>query len=681
MDSNWFDKLPLEDYLQSVQKYDPEKLSEAKKPCPEHYSLGELQISCGPLVRFLASHENNKPNYRGTIMIVVRDFNAAEPPELSFLLGSSSQDVNDQLSEASPTKVSIIHKEESFTFIRYSFEFTLQDYEQQVRYSIAGGSLPHFKFYIPAAHQSMNVMSYSCNGFSLATETASFKGSLWLDVLKRHEQDLHYHVMVGGGDQIYCDSIAVSSDKFQRWLKHKHLHSANHLTDDIKQSFHHYYLNHYMQWFGKGFWEGTNGKTVQSMFPIALSTIPQLNIFDDHDIIDGFGSYRDITMRQEIFEGVGRAAFKYYTLFQHHTPYDESPDDEPSWIIGSEKGPYIDQLSRSIYARLGKSVAFLGLDCRTERTKHQIVYPETYNKTFKRLSDEIQKAKTEQSGPIKHLYILLGVPICYPRMVFVEKLMNSPLIKPILYLSKKGIIAPGLVNDFDGEVELLDDLNDHWCSYHHKKERNKFMGELIEFGKQHDVRITILSGDVHLACISRFRGDDEASFRSPQNDPNFIINLISSAIVNTPPPDGMVKFLSSRTKKHLFDKSVKEDMIPLFKFEPDMKNQRVHDMFMNKRNYSDLIPVENLPKNFKTNRFGDNHYTGKYYKPSPVKGACDYNDSEKNVLVSKHTNGDIGYPYDESAIVATIHVEVNRKDFNSSTGAYDLLIPSLTIKQ
>lgn len=38
------------------------------------------------------------------------------------------------------------------------------------------------------------------------------------------------------------------------------------------------------------------------------------------------------------------------------------------------------------------------------------------------------------------------------------------------------------MNEFDGDVEVLDDLNDHWCSKHHKRERNKLIKDLMEFG-------------------------------------------------------------------------------------------------------------------------------------------------------------------------------------------------------
>lgn len=72
-------------------------------------------------------------------------------------------------------------------------------------------------------------------------------------------------------------------------------------------------------------------------------------------------------MRSPVFSGLGSVAFKYYMLFQHQSTVDEEMADEPSWLLGASPGPYIDQHSRSVFMFLGKHVAFLGLDCRTER--------------------------------------------------------------------------------------------------------------------------------------------------------------------------------------------------------------------------------------------------------------------------------------------------------------------------
>lgn len=72
-------------------------------------------------------------------------------------------------------------------------------------------------------------------------------------------------------------------------------------------------------------------------------------------------------MSAPVFCGLGAVAFKYYMLFQHQSVPDETASDEPSWLTGAAPGPYINELSRSIFLSLGKNVALLALDCRTER--------------------------------------------------------------------------------------------------------------------------------------------------------------------------------------------------------------------------------------------------------------------------------------------------------------------------
>jgi hypothetical protein len=63
----------------------------------------------------------------------------------------------------------------------------------------------------------------------------------------------------------------------------------------------------------------------------------------------------------------------------------------------------------------------------------------------------------------RHLPLLLqarlnaytGIPIAYPRMVFLENALSSKF-SPVVALGKLGI--EGFVNRFNGDAELLDDL-------------------------------------------------------------------------------------------------------------------------------------------------------------------------------------------------------------------------------
>lgn len=108
-------------------------------------------------------------------------------------------------------------------------------------------------------------------------------------------------------------------------------------------------------------------------------------------------------MSTPVFTGVGAVAFKYYMLFQHQSVVDESEKTEPSWLLGASPGPYINELSRSVFMNLGRKVAFLGLDCRTERQRDEVLSEKTYYLVLDRLENEIVKGET------KHLIVLLGV--------------------------------------------------------------------------------------------------------------------------------------------------------------------------------------------------------------------------------------------------------------------------------
>src|ERR1700730_15703464 len=97
---------------------------------------------------------------------------------------------------------------------------------------------------------------------------------------------------------------------------------------------------------------------------VATAQIPMVNIWDDHDIIDGFGSYPRLLMSSPVFSSIGKVAFKYYLLFQHQTSPAEDTDSIEKWdksiVFGVERGPYIGEYSRSFLTPMGKDVLFLG---------------------------------------------------------------------------------------------------------------------------------------------------------------------------------------------------------------------------------------------------------------------------------------------------------------------------------
>jgi hypothetical protein len=457
-----------------------------------------------------------------------------------------------------------LHAERGVTFWRFNLEIELGVNQARIAYRINRG--PAVGFWVPGKGETMNMMFHSCNGFSLSVNSKEFCGPdpMWRDVLNNH-QTRPFHVMLGGGDQIYNDAVMRETTLFKQWTESKNAlqkHKASFSTE-LQNELEQFYLDRYSMWFSQG------------LFGMATSQIPMVNIWDDHDIIDGFGSYPHHFNSTPVFTGLGAVAFKYYMLFQHQSVPAETEKTEPSWVLGAHPGPYIREQSRSVFLQLGRQVAFLGLDCRTERQRDEILTEDSYDIIFDRLEKEIIRGET------KHLLVLLGVPIAYPRLNFLENILTSRLMDPIKAMGRAGLLG-GFVNKFDGGVEILDDLDDHWTAKHHKDERNWFVKELQHIASTKSVRVTILGGDVHLGAIGQFFSNKKLGLAKEQ-DHRYMPNIISSAIVNTPPPEMMADILNKRNKIHHLDANTDENMVPIFTHDTDGK----------KRNNLHLLPRRN----------------------------------------------------------------------------------------
>jgi hypothetical protein len=218
---------------------------------------------------------------------------------------------------------------------------------------------------------------------------------------------------------------------------------------------------------------------------------------------------------------------------------------------------------------LGARIGFLGVDARTERTRHRVNYQETYDLIFNRLETEYA-----EDANLKHLIVLLGVPIAYPRLQWLENFISSPLIAPLRLLNRRFGFAGGLFNKFDGQVDLLDDLDDHYTSKHHKAERRELVRRLQSFSKKHSVRVTILGGDVHLAAIGRFYSRPTLQIAA-ENDWRYMVNVVSSAITNKPPPQAVANLLARRDKVHHLDIDTDERMLDFFDHDPGRSESAV----------------------------------------------------------------------------------------------------------
>ncbi|KAK4044516.1 hypothetical protein C8A01DRAFT_42698 [Parachaetomium inaequale] len=616
------------------------------------------------------------------------------------------------------------------TFWRFDLVVEMEDVETKWEYELPGlrfasRTKPRVNsFSVPALSESMRIMFHSCNGFSVGTDEAAWSGpALWNDVLRKH-QEVPFHVMIGGGDQIYNDGIRVSGP-LHPWanIANPKKRKDHPFPESLRQDCDDYYLKNYIRWYSTEPFAGANGQ------------IPQLNIWDDHDIIDGFGSYVNEFMKCDVFRGIGGTAHKYYMLFQHHLPppastytsdsvpataaekgqgvdpnqsmnvYVHPQLSEPNYIYGPKAGPYVAEHSHNMFTQLGARIAFLGIDARTERTRHQVNYPDTYDAIFTRLKQELSAAASS-GRPFKHMILLLGIPIAYPRLTWLENIFASPVMGPIKFLNRRMGIGGSFFNSFDGSVDLLDDLDDHYTARTHKKERNWLIEKLQGICAEFSIRITILSGDVHLAALGRFYSNPRLNIPIEQ-DYRYIVNVVSSAIVNKPPPAAVANLLARRNKIHHLNHDTSETLLKLFDKDPgDSQKTAAHNnVTMPSRNFAMI--TENSPTNPPTNPPTNSAPNGEAHDPAaapPGTSSSSSSFSSSNTSTNthkKHKDGRLplhageancgtkhkaaSFPEQhgrgsDGSLDVSIWVEVDQHDAEGRTQGYGLTVPALEYK-
>lgn len=684
-----------------------------------------LRVKCGPLLNY---RRMDNHTWFGTVLIVTNsDSHDKTPnvPKLKLMTGKADHDeIRGQGEQGVQTKFTTnnnlmnreiefcglkIYSDELNTFWRFNLEIPMQEYEIECWYNILnlifpdGKKLDNLHFFIPAISDSMRIMFHSCNGFSVGTDQDAYSGAcLWNDVLRVHRKT-PFHVMIGGGDQIYNDGIRVDGP-LRSWtditspLERERYQFSN----SLRRACDEYYVNNYIRWYGT------------EPFASCNRQIAQINIWDDHDIIDGFGSYVDSFMNCSVFRGIGEVANKYYLLFQHHlappstsivkdifqisrtnnAPVDplksestyvlHEPTIDPIYILGARSGPYLKERSHSIFTNFGARISFLGIDARTERTRNQVNYPETYELIFNRLREKFQAAKNSSSS-IKHLIVLLGIPIAYPRLTWLENIFRSPVVAPVKFLNKRFGFGGSLFNHFDGNIDLLDDLDDHYTAKVHKKERLFLIQNLQDLAYDFSVRITILGGDVHLAAIGRFYSNPELKI-PVSKDHRYIANIISSAIVNKPPPQPVANLIARRDKIHHLDQNTDESMLKFFDRDPvtGQKLSNSNCVTMPRRNWAMI--TENHTACIDASHRGSN--SNNYHNEIPPREGDNFKftdglsylhegEAEAGSL-HKAANPEENGKGTDGSIDVCIRVEINQHDKEGKTKSYGMTIPVLS---
>lgn len=106
-----------------------------------------------------------------------------------------------------------------------------------------------------------------------------------------------------------------------------------------------------------------------------------------------------------------------------------------------------------------------------------------------------------------------------------------------------------------------------WTAGNHMMERRYFIKRLQVFAKERSIRVSFLAGDVHCCGAGRLYSKDMKT--KEEGDPFLMVQIVSSAIVNVPPPQALLTVLNQNSSYETFDGNVEERMYNLFKFSPN----------------------------------------------------------------------------------------------------------------
>ncbi|KAL0078565.1 hypothetical protein J3Q64DRAFT_1645692 [Phycomyces blakesleeanus] len=520
------------------------------------------EVVCGPLLRYIEI-DYRRRTWHGSSLVVSND---QRPPKLELKVQEKDSKTV-QTIQVQGELLDVFRNK--YYFWRFAINVPLTDEGQVATYTLS--CLPEtqsYNFHLPAYDESMRFMFHSCNGFSdIAQEIKDSFGEkeapLWQDVLDRHEV-MPFHVLLGGGDQLYQDRL-IHEEFMKPWVEEKDPVKRVGMTlpDSMREGFEHFYFWNYVKNFG---FEGN------PVVANAFASIPSVNMWDDHDIIDGYGSYPADMQRADCFTVLFANASRFYYLFQHHTTIELAP--RHGMIRGSLP------TCNHIVTTLGAGIGLISLDARGERTKYAVCTQQSYDAVFNTLRKTMPKT-------IKHLLVLTGVPLVYPRLTLFEKAMDGAAGFNLATIAGKtgalGDIISGQLNRWNGDPELLDDMNDHWTAANHEVERRTFIEKFQQYAKEYSIRVSFLGGDVHCCGAGRLYSKDMKE--KEEADPYFMVQIISSAIVNIPPPQALLTVLNQNSSYETFNPNVEEKMYNLFKFSPN-GNSRNNKKLMGMRNYT-----------------------------------------------------------------------------------------------
>ena len=375
------------------------------------------------------------------------------------------------------------------------------------RYAVGG---VRHGFALPEPGGALRVAYASCNGGEDEAHASSLPGgrdAMWRHLLARHEA-APFHLLVMGGDQIYADAL-WELPTLRAWSRlGRRARLAAPFEEAMRAELEAHYLATYASVFGA------------PDVAAALARIPSSMMWDDHDIVDGWGSRSPSWQASPVAQGLFATARRAFALVQLGRDPDRPPEGH-----AAPDGAHFGWSGTYGPARI------VVPDLRSERTRARVMGP----------SGRAALARALEGFAEPHLLMVSSVPLVNVDLSGLERLVRPLMPVADLY---------------------QDDLRDQWMSHAHAEEWAELMGRLLAAAAR-GARVTVLSGEIHFGA----RGTAE-------RDGARIEQLTASGIAHPPPPRGLARVLDRLARRPWRRAGVRLEMHPLTPGGPRYLAQR-----------------------------------------------------------------------------------------------------------
>jgi len=320
----------------------------------------------------------------------------------------------------------------------------------------------------------LRVAFVSCNGqeHGDAARSLSERDAMWDRLAEEHGR-APCHLLLHGGDQIYADEILTAHPDLAQWQALPPRRRGDMRFGEALHAAARRWL------FGRYL-------AIAAQPPIArlMAAVPSLMMWDDHDIMDGWGSHPPAVLDSAVGRGLFQVAREMCALFQLGAAADELPE-----ICGDVEGGTLTWAARF------PGLTVVAPDLRSERRPHRVMSQSGWS-VYERLLGEAPAGDRR--------LVISTVPGLGPRLSWVEWLMD---------------LIPGA-------QKYEDDLRDQWQSRPHRAEWRRFLAGLEREVVARQTPVTLLSGEIHLAGRGEMRLGGARRLHQ----------LISSGIAHPKPP-------------------------------------------------------------------------------------------------------------------------------------------------